>query len=117
MKKEAQIWIVVGLVAGLALAWPKYQEWSEYQAAEKLVADTLKDPSSAQFRNLKKDKLTGSICGEVNAKNSYGAYTGFKVFQITKGKLSLEQEPDLLASPEVKALTSQLNAALRISCK
>lgn len=45
------------------------------------VADTLKDPASAQFRNLKRGKEV--LCGEVNGKNSYGGYVGFKRF-ITK---------------------------------
>ena len=40
------------------------------------------DPGAAQFRKLRKIKTTGSaqVCGEVNGKNSYGAYTGFKPF-------------------------------------
>lgn len=45
------------------------------------VSRTFKDPSSAQWRNLymAKGGMT-LLCGEVNAKNSYGAYTGFKRF-------------------------------------
>jgi hypothetical protein len=58
------------------------------------VADTLRDPSSAQFRRLfvrrldiKADAAKGRtqwsftvVCGEVNGKNGYGGYDGFKPF-------------------------------------
>lgn len=46
---------------------------------KKMVLDSLKDPSSAEFQNVK------GYCGEVNAKNSYGGYTGFKSFYISNG--------------------------------
>lgn len=45
--------------------------------AEGYVRAKLKDPDSAQFQNQfisSKD----AACGEVNAKNSFGGYTGFK---------------------------------------
>lgn len=48
--------------------------------AKSLIADTFKDPSSAQFRNLKITSDGRIVCGEVNGKNSYGGYTGFKAF-------------------------------------
>lgn len=58
------------------------------KAAKANITRALKDPSSAQFRNLfigtgadKKGML--ALCGEVNAKNSYGAYVGFKRFFAT----------------------------------
>lgn len=45
------------------------------------VTANFKDPSSAQFRNLYLSKKTfPTLCGEVNAKNSYGAYVGFRGF-------------------------------------
>lgn len=57
------------------------------------VAENLKDPSSAQFRNVRRIPLAelsgkdpwdlpGHYCGEVNAKNSFGAYIGFRKFTI-----------------------------------
>lgn len=43
------------------------------------VRKQLTDPDSAEFRNLR--KLPGeAVCGEVNAKNAYGGYVGFKHF-------------------------------------
>jgi hypothetical protein len=43
----------------------------------------LKDPDSAKFRNVVVTRLSGGnlmLCGEVNSKNAFGAYTGFKGF-------------------------------------
>ena len=50
--------------------------------AKDVVRQELKDPSSAQFQNLQiKPYSKGKvICGEVNGKNSYGGYVGFKKF-------------------------------------
>lgn len=47
---------------------------------KEIVRNSLKDPTSAKFQNLKK------YCGEVNAKNSYGGYTGFKKFYISNSE-------------------------------
>ena len=76
-------------------------EWAKEQ-----VKETLKDPWSAQFKNVKsaspKDKCLDSITlgtaynpserkstvvivGQVNSKNSYGGYAGFTSFKIFKG--------------------------------
>lgn len=49
------------------------------------AASRLKDPSSAQFRG---DYITsiGSVCGEINGKNGFGAYSGFERYMSSKGK-------------------------------
>ena len=46
----------------------------------------LKDPESAQFRNLRLSSGEGgeALCGEVNAKNAFGGYVGFTPFAITE---------------------------------
>lgn len=44
------------------------------------LKSTLKDPESAIFR---RDQLTvNGYCGEINAKNSFGAFTGFTRFYV-----------------------------------
>ncbi len=43
----------------------------------------MKDPSSTKFRNVKYHNsatVGHSVCGEVNAKNSFGAYSGYTRF-------------------------------------
>lgn len=47
--------------------------------ARKDVSAKLKDPSSAQFSEVRISE-TGTVCGKVNAKNSFGAYSGATSF-------------------------------------
>ena len=49
--------------------------------AKNIVRERLRDASSAQFRNVR-EVDGGTVCGEVNSKNGYGAYTGFEPFFI-----------------------------------
>lgn len=46
------------------------------------LKNRLKDPASAQFRNVFISSISGKrvVCGEVNARNSYGGLTGFERF-------------------------------------
>lgn len=46
------------------------------------VAGTLKDPQSAQFEGLQLVWEGRAMCGQVNAKNSYGGYVGVKAFVV-----------------------------------
>ncbi len=46
------------------------------------VADHFADPVATQIRRLRpSEKYEGTICGEVNTKNQYGGYVGFKPFR------------------------------------
>lgn len=54
------------------------------QEAKQILADGLKDPDSVKFRNVKLFRATGSVCGEYNAKNSYGGYVGYTPFGVDK---------------------------------
>ncbi|MEN2787581.1 hypothetical protein ACFOKI_02820 [Sphingomonas qilianensis] len=44
------------------------------------LSDQLLDGASARFRWPKADRNNVAYCGFVNAKNSYGAYIGFRPF-------------------------------------
>jgi hypothetical protein len=47
------------------------------------VLSKLRDPDSAQFRNvrhIRHENGTTQFCGEVNARNGYGGMAGFKRF-------------------------------------
>jgi len=64
-------------------------EPSKFEFRE-LVKYQLKDANSAEFRNEAVYPVPNRdgvfiMCGEVNAKNSYGAYTGFKRFIVGFG--------------------------------
>lgn len=52
------------------------------QGKERIRAQ-LRDDGSAQFRN------TSGYCGEVNAKNAYGAYAGFVRYVAPNDHMSL----------------------------
>lgn len=45
-----------------------------------LVSDGLRDPLSVQVRHLR--KVATGYCGQMNAKNGYGAYAGFIPFRV-----------------------------------
>ena len=49
------------------------------------VRGKLRDPDSAEFRrvNLTREEDAIYACGQVNAKNAFGGYTGFKWFFAT----------------------------------
>lgn len=78
--------VIVALVAALIII-PNILPASASDAeihAKNRVAKHLKDPDSAQFsgvefhayENSESSRLTGYVCGSVNAKNSYGGYGG-----------------------------------------
>lgn len=55
--------------------------WME--KGKKAVKEKLKDPDSAKFKNLFFSRGADNVpctCGEVNAKNSFGGFTGFQRF-------------------------------------
>ncbi len=57
------------------------------------IIDGMKDPGAAQLRNVVAYDLSDgqgrAICGELNGKNSFGAYVGFQPFflRVKDGKL------------------------------
>ena len=48
------------------------------------VASLMVDPDSTKFRNTRKSTL--GYCGEINSKNKFGGYVGFKRFHAYMGK-------------------------------
>lgn len=62
-------------------------ESGDIKKAKETVASQLRDPESAQFRNIIKTEKTSllefgivTVCGEVNGKNAFGGYVGFQRF-------------------------------------
>lgn len=82
----------IGIIAGVAVALvggvgfvffgdrlgPSPDQRKIEAVRENLTKWALKDPSSAQFS----DEEAGAtvVCGRVNAKNSFGGYTGAKAY-------------------------------------
>jgi hypothetical protein len=76
------------------------------------IGGRLKDPASAQYRNLGIGDAPGtaSWCGEVNARNGFGGYAGFKPFLIVldrKTKAVEVEYPEWPLAPESVALKAR----------
>jgi len=87
-KEKTNIWpliikiLIVIIVVALTLYMctpdkSKKPTEQDYEINRQLVSidsvkKLLKDPDSAEFRNMK------GLCGEVNSKNGFGAFTGYK---------------------------------------
>lgn len=67
------------------------KEARQIKAAEAAIAAQLRDPSSAQFRNVHVPAI-GVVCGEVNGKNGFGAYNGFRRFMVVGDAADVEPE-------------------------
>jgi hypothetical protein len=71
------------------LAQRDAEAWSE---AKRKVVKLLRDPDSAQFKcgyvGEKESKLV--VRGQVNAKNAYGGYAGYKSFTVEDGSVTWE---------------------------
>jgi hypothetical protein len=56
--------------------------------AKQAVANKMKDPASVQWRHVRTNIFSETtesmafVCGEMNAKNGYGAYDGFESFVV-----------------------------------
>lgn len=79
------------------------QEIKMQRLARDFVSKNLKDPGSAEFRNQSR------LCGEVNAKNSFGGYTGFRRFMAANENMVVF-EGDGRMEPE------EFNLAWRKAC-
>ena len=86
-------WLALGLAFSAAAAAVNYSKSDDpenlalFERAKQAAAYDLKDPGSAQFRNLHLSTgLPGDACGEINAKNSYGAYVGYVLFRYDDDK-------------------------------
>lgn len=74
-------------------------------AAQRAVRGALKDPDSAQFKDVYAnytEKFGVVACGKVNSKNSFGAYTGFRRF-VSSGRSVILEEQDNIADAWVEA--------------
>lgn len=66
--------ITISIISAL-----KYEEWVTIRKAREPIQALMKDPDTAKFRG-EFISFMGWFCGEVNSKNEYGAYVGFKRF-------------------------------------
>lgn len=94
--------LAVATLAISAFAFPAFAQKGKdakfVADAKRVVSDSFKDPDSAKFRDLGIYQRYNSeqrfLCGEVNAKNSYGAYVGYKSFYYTEGDSHVISDED-----------------------
>lgn len=79
--------VLVVAVAAMVLAGCDLSKDGAVDSAKGMIASKLKDPDSAKFEGVYMvekesvgDTSYGYLCGKVNSKNSFGAYTGAKRF-------------------------------------
>jgi len=68
--------LVLTIVAGV---WYSKSPSVAFREQRAFIADKLRDPESAQFRN-EHIGSAGALCGEVNSRNGSGGYAGFTRF-------------------------------------
>jgi len=78
------IWAIYGLFTGnhSSQISQNTQEAIWIEQSEDAVRERLKDPDSAQFKEVFFNNKGGihAVCGQINSKNSYGGYSGYKYF-------------------------------------
>jgi hypothetical protein len=90
MKKSVGIFLLIGACTESA---PRVgtNEYTIKEATE-AAAEKMRDPGSAQFSRVRVSE-TGAVCGKVNGKNAYGAYSGaisFLYVPLTSPQSDLE---------------------------
>lgn len=95
-RREAIIWAGFVLLAfACVFGWKYGRDHLASSRGKSVVADLLIDPSSAQFRNVNVVQWGGGavVCGEINGKNRFGAYTGFQRFWATEDHAMIQPSP------------------------
>lgn len=89
--------VVFAVLVGVVLVALGYREYLIHDARKPVLAK-LNDPDSAKFRD---ERYTGNwipgygmLCGELNAKNAMGGYTGYQKFVATGLAVRLASEID-----------------------
>lgn len=87
--------LYVASVAGITLANAGGVHNSQKQPIEityvnelQSVRDLTRDPEAVQFRKLHIG-AENTLCGEMNAKNAYGGYIGYKPFYVQSGQTTI----------------------------
>lgn len=95
-----------GLVLLAVWVGTKTVEVSHEERLKSAVAAKLRDPGSAEFRNI---IIQGdAMCGEINGRNGYGAYAGFVPFVVQSGRATLLDDGFLLPLDETDAAYHEL---------
>jgi hypothetical protein len=82
--------------------------------AKEAVRQGLKDPASAQFREMFVT-WNEAVCGEVNAKNAMGGYVGFTRFIVKEDKVRMS--PQIVLDDADKWLAKGFDEDWKNTCR
>lgn len=104
MRLLAVLCVVAAVLAAPVVLAQNYS--AMVSKAKAAVSRDFKDPEGSRFRDLGIYKSTTgkggfSVCGEVNAKNSYGAYVGYKRFVVADDFVQIEDSGELGLIPSL----------------
>ncbi len=97
---------VIGGAAGAYIGVRHFQN-ADIRRYENSIAAQMRDPDSAQFRDgqIRQYRGVPVYCGQVNAKNAFGAYVGFRYVVSTPESIEVEPPP---ADDSIKGLNEQI---------
>jgi hypothetical protein len=87
--------LAIALACAITAAHADVPDSVLVEMTQRIIVHDLKDPDSAHFRDVRVSSPPTIapkviVCGEVNAKNSYGGYTGFKRFFLGRAGVVME---------------------------
>lgn len=87
----------------------KTQQQVFIKISQEAIQGRLKDPDSAEFRNVEfySDGPAPVACGEVNAKNGFGGYTGFEWFIASGTQLAILAS-DMQSPTEMQSMWAKM---------
>lgn len=92
MRKAAFLIALVIVLTGGVFG---YREYLIHQLRKPVLAE-LSDPDSALFKNERVfgnwSEASSILCGQINAKNKMGGYTGYNWFESSLGQGHIESE-------------------------
>lgn len=92
MKKNLKNILFICLTIAFVLVGFNYKNIFLKPKYRSIIEENMIDPTSVLFRN--ETFKDGFMCGEYNAKNRMGAYTGFHRF-ISNGKAAFSEENEI----------------------
>ena len=89
--------LIYFIILNILLIGSVYAEKNKFlNMAQSKVKQEMKDPDSTKFQNLREIKNSvgeSVVCGEVNAKNSYGGYVGYHLFSYSPDGVVILNSP------------------------
>jgi hypothetical protein len=115
MKKLMRPLAIVFFISFGTEAFPRNATNLELKLMLPKVSEHFKDPDSVKITNVKLDSKQESICGMVNAKNSYGGYSGavpFNAQPIMKGSSIADIKEINITSEELNLAKAKYQVAV-----